>query len=200
MRWLWVWLMLLSAGVALAGSAQLSWVAPTQNVDDSPLTDLAGYLVYQGTSAGMYGVPRDVGLVTQLTIDDLDPGYTYYFVVSAYDTHGNEGPVTPERSKTIPLPPPSDQTPPTVQITAPAPGSVRAGSYVLISTHGQDATGVTSTKVWINGHQQCVASGDVQGCRWRVPTTRGAIYQLTAAAWDAAGNQGRSPVVSVTAR
>jgi ABC-type glycerol-3-phosphate transport system substrate-binding protein len=33
-------------------SATLTWDAPTTNVDGTPLTDLAGYKVYYGTSLG----------------------------------------------------------------------------------------------------------------------------------------------------
>ena len=36
------------------GSATLSWVPPTQNSDGSPLTNLASYRVYYGTSSGTY--------------------------------------------------------------------------------------------------------------------------------------------------
>ena len=36
------------------GSATLSWTPPTQNMDGTPLTNLAGYRVYWGTSLGDY--------------------------------------------------------------------------------------------------------------------------------------------------
>ncbi len=41
------------------GTATLSWTPPTQNTDGSPLTDLAGYRVYWGTSSGNYPELRD---------------------------------------------------------------------------------------------------------------------------------------------
>jgi len=35
-----------------AGSALLSWNAPSTNEDGTPLTDLAGYKIYYGTATG----------------------------------------------------------------------------------------------------------------------------------------------------
>ena len=65
-------------------SATLTWVAPTTNADGTPLTDLAGYKIYYGTSSGVYSVIIDVGNITTYKIDNLSPG-TYYFSVTAYD-------------------------------------------------------------------------------------------------------------------
>src|SRR5687767_6502029 len=36
------------------GTAALAWVAPTQNADGSPLSDLAGYRILYGTTPGDY--------------------------------------------------------------------------------------------------------------------------------------------------
>ncbi len=36
------------------GSATLSWTAPTENTDGSPLTNLAGYHIYYGTTEGSW--------------------------------------------------------------------------------------------------------------------------------------------------
>ena len=60
--------------------ARLSWDAPEQNADGSPLTDLAGYRVYWGTSPGSYSesVPVSGAATTTYTVDDLDAG-TWYF-------------------------------------------------------------------------------------------------------------------------
>ncbi len=86
-----------------AGTATLSWSAPTQNADNTPLTDLAGYNIYYGTSAGNY--PNTVkisnpGITTSL-IENLAPG-TWFFVVTAFDTSGNESAMSAAVSKTLP--------------------------------------------------------------------------------------------------
>lgn len=72
-------------------SVTLAWDAPTSDEDGSDLTDLAGYKLYYGTSPQpeIYATPVNVGAVITYTTPDLSPG-TYYFVVTAYDTSGNE--------------------------------------------------------------------------------------------------------------
>ncbi len=88
---------------AATGSAVLSWLPPTQNSDGSPLTNLAGYKVYWGTSPGTY--PNSVtlnnpGLATYV-VANLVPG-TYYFVMTAFNTIGAESLQSNPASKTIP--------------------------------------------------------------------------------------------------
>jgi len=75
------------------GSATLSWTAPTENMDGTPLTDLAGYKLYYGTSEGNYTKTISVdnpGIVTYV-VDNL-PRDTYYFVATAYNNSGVESP------------------------------------------------------------------------------------------------------------
>jgi len=74
---------------------QLSWVAPTKNIDGSTLEDLAGYKVYFGTESRKYTASYDVKNVTTYNIDNLRDGQ-YYFAVTAYDKSGNEGPYSKE--------------------------------------------------------------------------------------------------------
>ena len=54
------------------GSATLSWTAPTQNDDGSPLTDLAGFKIYYGTAPGNHPT----------SIQIANPGITTYVVES----------------------------------------------------------------------------------------------------------------------
>ncbi|MGH7147775.1 MAG: fibronectin type III domain-containing protein [Nitrospiraceae bacterium] len=66
--------------------------------------DLAGYKVYVGTASGTYsfpGSPFVTGKVTSYTISNLPKGQTYFFAISAYDTAGNESPLSAEVSKSI---------------------------------------------------------------------------------------------------
>ena len=83
-----------------SNSATLTWDAPTTNADGTPLTDLAGYKIYYGTSSGVYSVIIDVGNVTTFKVDGLSSG-TYYFAVTAYDNSRNEGGYSNEVSKEI---------------------------------------------------------------------------------------------------
>ncbi|MDY7028758.1 MAG: fibronectin type III domain-containing protein, partial [Spirochaetota bacterium] len=71
------------------GAVHLNWGEINQR-------DLGGYLVYYGTSPGVYrgddageGVsPIDVGTGTELRLTSLKNGQLYYFAVAAYDTAG----------------------------------------------------------------------------------------------------------------
>ena len=68
------------------GTVELSWLAPSENDDGSPLTDLAGYKIYWGTQPGEY--PNSVtidnpGTVTYV-LEGLVPA-TYYFVATAFN-------------------------------------------------------------------------------------------------------------------
>jgi len=81
------------------GSATLAWSA---NIE----SDLSGYRVYYGTSPGNYiqGTAQGInaGNVTTWVVNGLTRGQRYFFVVTAYDTSGNEGPFSLEQSKLIP--------------------------------------------------------------------------------------------------
>ena len=84
-----------------AESVSLSWDAPTTNADDTPLTDLAGYNIYQGTETDVYGSPVDVGNTLCYVVTGLTVGLTYYFAATAYDVYDNESNFSNEVNKTI---------------------------------------------------------------------------------------------------
>lgn len=52
--------------------------------------DLAGYMVYYGTSSLDYNETMDVGNWTSVTIAGLEEDVTYYFAVTAYSAYGEE--------------------------------------------------------------------------------------------------------------
>jgi hypothetical protein len=71
-------------------SVTLAWDAPLNNVDGSPLIDLAGYKAYVGLTPGDYAeVGNIVGNTTTYTVRNLQSGRSYYFAVKAYDLSGN---------------------------------------------------------------------------------------------------------------
>ncbi|MGQ0384109.1 MAG: putative Ig domain-containing protein [Gammaproteobacteria bacterium] len=88
---------------AATGAATLSWTAPTTRTDGSPLTNLAGYRVRYGNSAGNY--PNTINVtnpgLTSFVVNNLASG-TWYFVLAAYDSAGLESSNTNPVSKTIP--------------------------------------------------------------------------------------------------
>ncbi len=89
-----------------AGSMYLAWDAPSTTTDGTPLTDLAGYKIYYGQTAGIYTSVVNAGQQTQYPLATLLPnsieGQTYYFAVTAYDTAGNESDLSNEVNYTIP--------------------------------------------------------------------------------------------------
>lgn len=73
------------------GSAELVWEAPTMNVDGSPLTDLAGYVIRYGRSASALdkSVRIDNAGTTTYVVEDLTEG-TWYFSLSSLSSRGAE--------------------------------------------------------------------------------------------------------------
>jgi len=84
------------------GEATLSWNRPSTNTDGTPLTNLAGYKIYFGTSpSDMYRVVTVSNPATvELEISNLSVA-TWYFAVAAYNTDGTESTLSPIGSKTI---------------------------------------------------------------------------------------------------
>ena len=104
-----VFFLIFSANV-FAGEAVLSWDSNDWTIDP----DLAGYKIYYGAVSGNYTSTIDIGLINPdgvptYTVNNLAEGNTYYFVVTAYDTSGNESGFSNEVSKAITI---TDTTPP----------------------------------------------------------------------------------------
>jgi hypothetical protein len=83
-----------------ANSLMLSWNPPTTNEDGTTLIDLAGFKLYYGIQSGQYSQVINVGDYTTAEIGDLGSG-TYYLVVTAYDTYGNESSFSKEINYTF---------------------------------------------------------------------------------------------------
>jgi hypothetical protein len=77
----------------IAADVTLQW-------DPNSESDLAGYKIYVGTAAGVYGTPITIGTQATCTVTGLTPG-TYYFAVTAVNTAGLESGFSNEVSTTI---------------------------------------------------------------------------------------------------
>jgi hypothetical protein len=84
------------------GSATLSWAAPTENVDGTPLENLAGYRVRYGQSSSNLSSTVQIPSpsVTSAVIENLAAG-TWYFAVKAYTASSVESDLSNVASKTI---------------------------------------------------------------------------------------------------
>jgi hypothetical protein len=81
----------------------MTWISPSLNTDGSPLTDVVGYRISYGTSAGNLTGSTDVAgaAVTSSTISDLVAG-TYYFSVVTLNSAGVASAPTSPVSRSFP--------------------------------------------------------------------------------------------------
>jgi hypothetical protein len=84
------------------GSMTLSWTAPTENSDGTPLMDLAGFYVYFGESQGNYSnrVRIDNPSLSTYVIENLLPK-TYYVVATSFNSLGIESTFSNVATKTV---------------------------------------------------------------------------------------------------
>jgi len=80
----------------------LSWVRPTQNVDGTQLSNLAGYRIHYGQVSGQYDYSVSVGSpsITSATIENLGPA-RWYFAVTAVTTSGTQSDFSAQLSKIV---------------------------------------------------------------------------------------------------
>jgi hypothetical protein len=75
------------------GSMTLHWTAPVTRADGTPLSlsDIGGYRIYYGPSAGNYPNSLDVtdGTAQSATVTNVSVG-TYVIVMTTYDVDGME--------------------------------------------------------------------------------------------------------------
>src|SRR5262245_30588100 len=92
---------LLEVSLSAAGILDATWSAPTTNTDGSPLTDLASYLVYYGTSTSPCPGSSSVSVIaptsspgsnqtTSVRLSGLTTGTLYTVAVTAVDALGNQ--------------------------------------------------------------------------------------------------------------
>jgi hypothetical protein len=85
-------------------AAGLSWVAPAEREDGTglALSEIAGYRIYYGTTAGDYQNQIDINdhTVGQTQLSDLPVG-TYYVVMTTIDTEGRESTYSSEVVVTV---------------------------------------------------------------------------------------------------
>ncbi len=84
------------------GKAELAWQIPTENTNGTPLTDLSGYTIVYGTSAGL--LDHSVQLTdiesTSYVVTGLGAG-TWYFAILSNTSSGTSSALSDVASTTI---------------------------------------------------------------------------------------------------
>jgi hypothetical protein len=188
---------LLMAAIPMAAekaysATTLTWNAPTTNSDGSPLTDLAGYNLYYGTSSGNYTNTIRVGNATTYILN-LSAG-SYYFVATAYNSLGVESSESNQVVKTVLV----DTTPPNVTSLS-IPGTSASLTIHINTFTATDNVGVTG---YLLNESSTKPSATANGWTSTGPAsyTFATAGSKTIYAWakDAAGNVSASMSASVT--
>jgi hypothetical protein len=210
--------LLVGRAACFAETVVLSWDANSES-------DLSGYKVhykadsstlpFDGAGAGEGGSPVDVHNLTTATISGLDPGRTYYFAVTAYNTTGIESaysnivtvlesvppavspgsPATkPPANGTVPIA--GDTIAPVVSLTAPGNNSSVSGTVVITAT-ASDNVGVSMVEFYRNGALLFASNVAPYTFNWNTSAVANGGCTLMAAAYDSAGNIKQSASVSV---
>jgi glucose/arabinose dehydrogenase/PKD repeat protein len=117
---------------------------------------------------------------------------------AATDAAGNASSAATGSDNTVTFDAPTDTTPPTVSITAPAAGSTVSGT-VTVTANGSDNVGVTGVQFLVDGANLGAEDGAAPyGTSWDSTTVADGSHTLLARARDAAGNVTTSSSVTVT--
>jgi hypothetical protein len=85
-----------------SGTATLSWLAPSKNLDGSALVDLSGYRLYWGPESGNYSDSVEISNpgITTFVVENLTTGW-HYFAITAVNGQSLESPMSSEVAKSI---------------------------------------------------------------------------------------------------
>jgi hypothetical protein len=171
-----------------AASLLITWDANTES-------DIAGYKVYYGTGSGIYGAPIDVGNVTSYQLENPAAGTTYYVVLTAYDTSGNESAFSTEESLTVPAP---DTTIPTGTMSINSGSATAPSRVVTLTFSAADASGTVVGMMIGNSLEAMSAEAQYQATQTWALTEGDGVKTVYVKFKDAAGNW--SEPVSATIR
>ena len=91
-----------SGPVGALGEVSISWVPPSENVDGTPLTDLASYRIYYGSMSRSYTDSIDIQDPTATSHAFAVASGDYYVTMTALDQNGNESAYANEIVRSVP--------------------------------------------------------------------------------------------------
>jgi hypothetical protein len=204
----------LQAAVNMGGSDTTAPVAALSIPD--AVSTLSGTVMVYGDASDNVGVTRiEVHVngtkVAQSTSASIDYSWDTKTVsnashkvrIVAFDAAGNSGykeqTVSVNNTTSTPPPPPTvtDSTAPAAKITSPTSGST-LGKKATIKASATDNVGVVRIEVFANGKLVGTATGSSANINWNTAKLSKGTHTVTALAYDAAGNVGTAPAVSVT--
>ena len=164
---------------SFASSAKFQW-------DPNSESDLAGYKLHYGVRGEAATEHLDAGLLTTAAISGLDPDKTYDFVVTAYNTSGLES----SSSNVVTV---LESVLPAVSLFDP-PDNAAVSNTVLVQAIASDNVSVVKVEFYVNGILTSSATSEPYRYYWNTQELTSGPYNITAKAFDAAGNAGISTV------
>jgi len=174
---------ILSLGMGASGfasSVNLEW-------DPNTESDLEGYKVYYTTESSSFDgttpmfVSKDT---TKATVSGLDPGKSYKFAVTAYNSSELES----SYSNIVLV---AEQSPPVVAITSPS-NAQSVSNSVNVSVDVSDNAGVTKVEYYVDGLLKSTETDSPFGYSWDTSQLAYGSHTIMARAYDAAGNSSDS--------
>ena len=143
----------------VAANAQ-SYASVTLSWTPSPSSNVAGYDIYYGTSAGNYtsAVPVQPN-ATNVTIYGLASGQTYYFAATAYDSTGTQGAFSPQ-----------------ISLTAGSSSSAPQGAAGMLSAISRLAAGQFGFKIAGTSNAQYIVQASTDLVHWTSIQTNSAPF------------------------
>ena len=118
---------------------------------------------------------------------------SHTLTVTATDADNDTG--SASVSVTVPLAPPKDTTPPTVEITSPANRAiVSPAPNTQIGVSASDNVGVTQVSIYIDGIQLACDARAPYTASWNTKKVAAGTHTISAKAWDASGNSASTSV------
>jgi len=197
-----------AAALALAGGSAADTASPTVYID-SPAAGatVSGIITVQAAAVDNVGV-SSVALYVDGTWKAADTSAPYSFPldttalsnashtikVVAKDAAGNAGSAQVSVTVSNGV---ADTLAPTIVITSPLPGA-KVNGNVTVTVDARDNVGVARVELYVDGVLTGTAYGSPFSIAWSAKSASRGPHVLVCKAYDAAGNVGVSPSVSVT--